>query len=100
MHHLSKSERKTSAFLLLGGIALPLVWVNWFAEVKIILFIEESHGLESISISDNYSEEANPFFERSSKASSLTIHGYFERKGQRRDPLEQTPRHRAALTDS
>ena len=100
MHHLSKSERKTATFLLSGWIALPLVWLNWFAEVKIMLFVEESHGLESISIPDTYSEEANPSFERSSKASSLTTYGCFERKEQRSDPLEQTPRHRAALTDS
>jgi len=44
VHHLSKSERKTAAFLLLSWIALLLVQLNWFAEVKIMLFIEE-HGL-------------------------------------------------------
>lgn len=65
-----------------------------------MLFVEESRGLESINISDIHKKETNPFFVRSSKASSLTMHGYFVGKEQSGDLLEQRTGHGTALTVS
>lgn len=97
MHHLSKSERKRANFLLSGWIAVPLVWLNRFAEVKIMLSWGKPWSW--MSTLDTHNEEANPFFERCSKASYLLRMAALKgRNGS--DSDEQTPRHRAVLTDT
>lgn len=66
MHHLSKSESETATFSPLG---LDCLTTGLAELVKIMFSLKKIPGLESLSTSDTYNAEANPFFARSSKAS-------------------------------